>query len=255
LNAVAVDAYDRGAWTASAEARTMQFLFGDCVFDSEARRLTRAGHAVPLAPKPLALLERLLSRCPAVVPQQELRDLLWPRTFVGYNNLGQVVAELRRALGDHGQRLVRTAYGAGYAFDGEVVAADRSARTPDGPAGCCLRWGSLEIPLRAGANVVGRAPGCECRIPSRHVSREHARITVSGRRAQLDDLGSKNGTHVQGRRVAGPTVLADGDLILLGQEAVVFSTVGAWDTTESYGVSGTAAGASARVAVARRRRR
>jgi len=233
----------------------VRFHFGDCVFDSEARRLTRAGQPIPLAPKPLALLARLLHRRPAVVSQQELRDLLWPGTIVGYNNLGQVVAELRRALGDGEQRRVRTAYGAGYAFDGEVVEREPSPPALDESPGCCLRWGLLEIPLREGVNVVGRGPGCECRIASRHVSREHARIVVRGRRALLDDLGSKNGTHVQGRRVDGPTALADGDVILLGHEAVAFATVGAGDTTESCGGSGRVAGTSALVAAARPGRR
>ena len=217
----------------------MRFQFGECTFDSEARRLTRAGRPIGLAPKPLGLLELLLRRRPAVVRQEELRDRLWPGTTVGYNNLGQAVAELRRALGDRDQHLVRTAYGAGYAFDGEVVAVATSSPASGEPTGCCLRWGSLEIPLREGVNVVGRGLGCECRIASSRVSREHARIVLDGRRALLADLGSKNGTHVQGRRVDGPTVLADGDVILLGQEAIVFSVVGARDTTESYGASAT----------------
>jgi len=212
----------------------MRFLFGDCVFDTESRRLTRAGQPVPLAPKPLALLECLLRRRPAVVPQQELRDLLWPRTFVGYNNLGQVVAELRRALADREQRLVRTAYGAGYGIDAAVLEEEPPPAEAGAPPTCFLSWGSLEIPLREGVNVVGRALGCDCRIASRHVSREHARIVVRGRRARLEDLGSKNGTRVRGRRVDGPTPLADSDEILLGREPVVFCAVGSWDTTASY---------------------
>jgi hypothetical protein len=167
------------------------------------------------------------------VPQHELRDLLWPGTFVGYNNLGQVVAELRRALGDHEKRLVRTAYGVGYAFDGDVVEAEPSPNGRGEAPGCCLLWGSLEIPLREGVNVVGRALGCECRIASRHVSRAHARIVVQDRNARLDDLGSKNGTRVRGRRVDGPTALADGDVIRLGHESVVFCAIGAWGSTAS----------------------
>jgi DNA-binding winged helix-turn-helix (wHTH) protein len=179
--------------------KPLRFLFGDCVFEPAARRLTFSGRAVPLSPKALLLLQHLLSRRAAVVSQQELREVLWPGTFVGYNSLGQVVAELRRALGDHRRRLIRTAYRAGYAFDGEVVQEAEAA--PSGAAvlpAYRLRWGSAEIPLREGDNLLGRGPDCECRVDSSRVSRHHARIVVRGRSVMLDDLGSKNGTHVRG---------------------------------------------------------
>ena len=212
----------------------MRFLFGDCVFEPRARRFTRAGVAVRLSPKALLLLEHLLRRRPAVVSQQELRDVLWPGTFVGYNSLGQAVNELRKAVGE--RRLIRTAYGAGYAFDGEVVEqAEGSVPVADEPAGFCLRWGAVEIPLREGENTLGRSPECSCRIASSRVSRQHARIVVRGRSVLLDDLGSKNGTHLRGHPVDGPTSLADGDVILLGHEAIVFSVVGSLDTTETEG--------------------
>ena len=209
----------------------MRFLFGDCMFEPGQRRLTRAGQAVRLSPKSLLLLEHLLSRRPLVVSQRELRDVLWPGTFVGYNSLGQAVAELRRAIGD--RRRIRTAYGAGYAFDGDVVEqADAPLPTVESH-GYCLQWGAVEIPLHDGENVLGRGPECGCRIASSRVSRQHARILVHGGCAIIEDLGSKNGTHVQGRHVVGPTSLVDGDVIHLGHEAVVFSAVGPLDTTET----------------------
>ena len=214
----------------------MRFLFGDCVFEPTARRLTRAGVPARLSPKALLLLEHLLRRRPAVVSPQELRDVLWPGTFVSYNSLGQAVAELRRAVGDRGRQLIRTAYGAGYAFDGDVTEQSGApVAGASGRPGYCLRWGAVEIPLREGENVLGRGLDCSCRIASSRVSRQHARIVVRGRSVVLDDLGSKNGTHVQGRRVDAPTSLADGDVILLGHEAVVFSAVEPLDTTETDG--------------------
>jgi hypothetical protein len=144
------------------------------------------------------------------------------------------VADLRKALGGANRRFIRTSYGAGYAFDGDVV-EDAEATPTSQPAAFCLRWGAIEIPLCAGENVLGRGPECGCRIASSRVSRQHARIVVRGRSALLDDLGSKNGTHVRGRLVDGPTSLADGDVILLGHEAVVFSTAGSSSTTETDG--------------------
>lgn len=210
----------------------MRVLFGGCVFEREARRLTRAGEAVRLTPKALLLLECLLDRRPAVVAQQELRDVLWPGTFVGMNSLSQVVVELRRAIGSDGRDLIRTAHGVGYAFDGDVEEdAGPGPVAPDQPR-YLLRWGAVQIPLHPGENVLGRDPQCGCPIESSRVSRRHARILVRGGRAVIEDLGSKNGTHVQGRRVGGPTSLADGDVILLGREAVVFA-VSPLDTTDT----------------------
>src|SRR5215471_1571682 len=49
--------------------------------------------------------------------------------------------------------------------------------------------------------VLGRAPGCDIVVNDDSVSREHARLRF-GARITLEDLGSKNGTHVQGRRLA-----------------------------------------------------
>src|SRR5512143_351496 len=212
----------------------MRFFFGDCILEPAARRLSRAGEAVPLSPKALLLLQHLLRRRPAVVSHRELRDVLWPGTFVGYNSLGQTVAELRRAVGDGNRQLIRTAYRAGYAFDGDV-AEEAEEPLPAAAAtlpAYCLHWGSVEIPLREGENLLGRGPECGCRIASGRVSRHHARIVVRGRCVMLDDLGSKNGAHVQGRLVDRPPPLADGNVILLGREAVVFSIIGPLDTTE-----------------------
>ncbi len=213
----------------------MQFHFGACTFDPDARRLTRDGRKVPLSPKAVALLGQLLARRPSVVTQQELHDHLWPATVVGYNSLAQVVAGLRRALGDRDQRLIRTAYRVGYAFDGEVVEGHTSAQPETERSMHCLRWGNRDLPLREGVNTVGRGPDCECRIASRRVSRQHARIVVHGGDVQLQDLGSKNGTHVRGHRVQDSTPLVDGDVILLGDEAVVFNALATSDTTETAG--------------------
>lgn len=73
-----------------------------------------------------------------------------------------------------------------------------------------------------GENVIGRDPDCTVRITSPRVSRRHARIVVDGTRATLDDLGSKNGTHLEGRAIDGPMDLADGDEISVGTAVFVF---------------------------------
>ncbi len=61
--------------------------------------------------------------------------------------------------------------------------------------------------------VVGREPGCEIVIQNREVSRYHARFTWTPEGVTIEDLGSKNGTHCNGKAVVEPTILQDGDII------------------------------------------
>ena len=61
--------------------------------------------------------------------------------------------------------------------------------------------------------TIGRSDECHISLPDRQVSRYHARITWQGERYQLEDLGSKNGTHINGQPAVGPTPLYDGDEI------------------------------------------
>ena len=55
-----------------------------------------------------------------------------------------------------------------------------------------------------------------------HVSRQHARLKVSGDSVRLADLGSANGTHVNGRRLTRPVVLNYGDRIDIGPFSLQF---------------------------------
>ena len=61
--------------------------------------------------------------------------------------------------------------------------------------------------------VVGRDAGCDVMIPSRQVSRNHARLLVTADGTSIEDLGSKNGTHLNGETLAATELLNDGDVI------------------------------------------
>lgn len=61
--------------------------------------------------------------------------------------------------------------------------------------------------------LIGRGQECQIVVPDRQVSRHHARITKTENGYQLEDLGSKNGTHLNGIAVKGSTILQDGDII------------------------------------------
>jgi hypothetical protein len=67
---------------------------------------------------------------------------------------------------------------------------------------------------RTRAMTIGRSDECEIHLPDRQVSRFHARIVWTGDQYELQDLGSKNGTHLNGQDVQGGAApLHDGDEI------------------------------------------
>jgi DNA-binding response OmpR family regulator len=69
---------------------------------------------------------------------------------------------------------------------------------------------------------LGRAVENEIVIVSKRASREHAHIRRDGRRTFLDDLGSTNGTFLNGERVLGSVQLRDGDQISVGEVTFTF---------------------------------
>jgi DNA-binding winged helix-turn-helix (wHTH) protein len=60
---------------------------------------------------------------------------------------------------------------------------------------------------------IGRDMDCEIMIPSRQVSRKHARLITTESGVSIEDLGSKNGTHLNGTMLSDPVILKDGDVI------------------------------------------
>ena len=79
-----------------------------------------------------------------------------------------------------------------------------------------LHIGHRRFVLNPGVNSIGREPGCTVCLSDASVSRDHARITIDGTQATLEDLNSKNGTTVMGAVITGPTPLKDGDEVEFG---------------------------------------
>lgn len=66
--------------------------------------------------------------------------------------------------------------------------------------------------------MIGRSPYCSVVISSDRVSREHARIVRRGIKLTVEDLGSANGTKVNGEKIKDMTELNAGDVIGIGEE-------------------------------------
>lgn len=91
-----------------------------------------------------------------------------------------------------------------------------------------MKWLRLEThryPLRQGETTIGRSPYCSVQLMSLQASREHAAIAVSGDVTTITDLGSRNGTFVNGRRITSPTRILIGDKVAIGGlELVLFES-------------------------------
>ena len=202
----------------------MRVVFGECEFDSARRVLLRHGSARALSPKAFELLELLLDRRPEVVAKTEILERLWPGTFVSDASLHNAVAEIRAALGDapRAARYIRTVPRYGYAFHGDARLAPVLDATGTRRSGPRLVSARGEWFLADGANVVGRDPECAVRVDSADLSRRHARILVTPAETTIEDLGSKNGTQVNGERITHLVPLKDSDQIQVGSVAMTY---------------------------------
>lgn len=195
----------------------MRVQFGDITLDSDSRQLVRGGAPVHVSPKAFDLLCHLVERRPSAVSKDRLFELIWPGTFVVEANLTVLVTELRRALADdpHAPRFIRTVHKHGYAFCSEATEIAPHPRPRD-TLRVWLLWNDRVLPLAEGENVIGRDPSCAVWLDQPGVSRRHARVTVTEDAAQIEDLGSTNGTFVSEIAIAGPHRLRDADIIQVG---------------------------------------
>lgn len=81
--------------------------------------------------------------------------------------------------------------------------------------------GKAPIELPNGESVIGRSRACLVQIAETTVSRQHAIFVVEPGKVRLRDLGSSNGTFVNGARVDGEIPLADGDRVVVGEAELI----------------------------------
>jgi pSer/pThr/pTyr-binding forkhead associated (FHA) protein len=107
------------------------------------------------------------------------------------------------------------------------------------------------FPLGSDVTVGRSAEGCDVRLCTRNVSRRHARFTVVGGVPFIEDAGSLNGTYVNGVRLRGRRRLKDGDLVRVGDHALLVEMGTSEDTPESTPPNGVARSAPRHTAPAR----
>jgi diguanylate cyclase (GGDEF)-like protein len=101
---------------------------------------------------------------------------------------------------------------------------DSLGRTPRSEAALTVLRGELPgalFPLQAEEVIIGRDGDVAISLPDHSLSRQHARIQRHGSVYKIEDLGSTNGTFVDGMRIAGTRLLEDGCRIHLGTRTVL----------------------------------
>ena len=103
---------------------------GYCLDVAQGSIRDREGRELELRPKSFDLLHYFVRNAGRLLPRNELMDVVWPGVFVSDDSLTQCVAEIRRALKEDGDRLLRTLPKRGYIFSAELsgVSARDSAR-------------------------------------------------------------------------------------------------------------------------------
>ena len=105
----------------SEERIRRRYSFGEFTLDVEHRTLQCAGQDLALRPKSFEVLVCLVEHHGHLTTRGELMETVWPGTTVTDNSLAQCMVEIRRALDDDAQQLIRTVARRGYMFAAPVT--------------------------------------------------------------------------------------------------------------------------------------
>lgn len=152
-----------------------------------------------------------------------------------HEELSQYLATLETELVEAAKEYARDE---GYVLGGPVsvrVTPDESIRSgrvqivskvrngePSTVAATLVIAGRPPLPVASAAIVIGRAPECDVSFDDANVSRRHAEIRVVLGAHVISDLGSTNGTKVNGVPITLERTLRDGDIIALGSHTIRF---------------------------------
>lgn len=228
------------------------FRFAEFELDIAAYALRHRDEPVKLERIPMEVLILLVERAGTLVERSEIQTRLWgPEVFVEHDAaINTAIRKIRHALGDDAARprFVETVVGKGYRFIGSLESvtsllqpgepaadgrAEHSARERPLFPRYSVTAGKQEFLLNSADTVLGREPSAGVYIDHPSVSRRHARISIESQGAMLQDLGSRNGTFLNGRRIDGPAKIRHHDIIGLGPITLVFHVARAPASTQS----------------------
>src|ERR1700687_2143089 len=105
-------------------------MIGESTLDVSLVCLRRNGADVSLRPKSFALLHYLVTHAGRLVTKDELLSKIWPDVIVTEDSLTRCISEVRAALEDTGQTMIKTVSKRGYVFAGPVTLLDERAVPP-----------------------------------------------------------------------------------------------------------------------------
>jgi len=141
-------------WSAVAAFREKTFYFAEYTLDLGRGCLRSGDREIDLRPKCFAVLHYLVENAGRLVPKEELMETIWPNVVVSDESLARCVSDVRRALNDGDQRLIKTALRRGYLFAAPVTLAAPADEAS--PATANNAETSLAVPGSARGPNLGR---------------------------------------------------------------------------------------------------
>lgn len=89
----------------------------------------------------------------------------------------------------------------------------------------------FEHALEGDSVVIGRSSRCDLTVPDRCLSRQHVRLYKANDEWMVEDMGSRNGTRLNGSMIAGPTTITPGDAIEASMSRITFGGTGGGSAT------------------------
>jgi adenylate cyclase len=129
----------------------MMFQFGEYTLDITRGCLRTADHEVELRPKSFEILRLLVENSGRLVTKDELIRTAWPNVTVTDESLTRCISEMRQALADNDQRIIKTVPRRGYRFSIPVSRLETGAALAPQPAGANMERGrrssAADLPL------------------------------------------------------------------------------------------------------------
>jgi predicted ATPase/DNA-binding winged helix-turn-helix (wHTH) protein len=137
------------------ETSLLTYQFGEFTLDAVRGGLFRAGKEIKLRPKVYEALKYFVENSGRLIGKQELIQAVWPDTFVTDDSLVQCTVELRRALENDDQQLLKTVPRRGYIFTPEVIQSPKASRFPAANSVGVRAGGKIDLP-RPSTPLLGR---------------------------------------------------------------------------------------------------
>ena len=186
--------------------RLVQEMDDKRTVDSKSRRVAPNQFVIRLHPK----------------DHDELSDFIGPLE----GELAEAAKEYAKEEGYHLRGPVTVSIATDESLKSGRIGIDSKVRTSETP----ITDGVLAVPggqvLRIGEQpiIIGRQPDCDIVFDDPNISRRHAEVRIAAGEYTISDLGSTNGTKVNGVAVSLARALRDGDIITLGSNSIRFES-------------------------------